>query len=462
MFGLGGSGLASARALVAGGADVDRLGRRRDDARQRRERGGLPTADLRELDWSRDRRAGARARRAADPSGAALAVALGARGRRRGHRRHRAVLPRAARSRRRDAPFVAITGTNGKSTTTALIAHLLRQRRLRRAARRQYRHADPALEPPRAGRVHVIEMLVLPDRSCALARSVGRHSAQRHARTISTGTARMENYAAVKERLVAGVQPSGTAIVGVDDEWCPAIADRHRARGQARGARSRCQRRCATAIYVEDGARSCARTAAARDAVARPRRHRLAARRAQCAERGLRAAPRSALGLDCRRSSRRACARFPGLPTAWRRSAASGSVLFVNDSKATNADAAAKALACFDDIFWIAGGKPKTGGIDSLRRFFPRIRKAYLIGEAAADFAATLDGKVPFEIAAARSTAPSTRPRAMPRRRALTEPVVLLSPACASFDQFRQFRGARRRASAISSLRKLSAWRRKR
>ena len=65
-----------------------------------------------------------------------------------------------------------------------------------------------------------------------------------------------------------------------------------------------------------------------------------------------------------------------------------GTVLFVNDSKATNADSAAQALACFTDMFWIAGGKPKTGGITSLRGFFPRIRKAYLIGEAAADFAA--------------------------------------------------------------------------
>ena len=76
-----------------------------------------------------------------------------------------------------------------------------------------------------------------------------------------------------------------------------------------------------------------------------------------------------------------------------------GRVLFVNDSKATNADSAAQALACFSDIFWIAGGKPKTGGIASLAGFFPRIRKAYLIGEAAAGFAAELEGRVPHVIA---------------------------------------------------------------
>src|SRR3954471_9081539 len=75
-----------------------------------------------------------------------------------------------------------------------------------------------------------------------------------------------------------------------------------------------------------------------------------------------------------------------------------GPVLFVNDSKATNADSSAQALASFSDMFWIAGGKPKTGGITSLEKFFPRIRKAYLIGEAAADFAKTLDGKATYEI----------------------------------------------------------------
>ena len=71
-----------------------------------------------------------------------------------------------------------------------------------------------------------------------------------------------------------------------------------------------------------------------------------------------------------------------------------GNVLFVNDSKATNADAAARALASFTDIFWIAGGKAKAGGITSLAGYFPRIRKAYLIGEAAGEFAGTLQGKV--------------------------------------------------------------------
>jgi UDP-N-acetylmuramoylalanine--D-glutamate ligase len=115
-----------------------------------------------------------------------------------------------------------------------------------------------------------------------------------------------------------------------------------------------------------------------------------------------------------------------------------GNILFVNDSKATNADSAAKALASFRDIFWIAGGKPKTGGIVSLAEFFPRMRKAYLIGEAAADFAKTLEGKVPYEINGIMSAAVEAAARDAATS-GLEEPVVLLSPACASFDQYPNF-----------------------
>jgi UDP-N-acetylmuramoylalanine--D-glutamate ligase len=115
-----------------------------------------------------------------------------------------------------------------------------------------------------------------------------------------------------------------------------------------------------------------------------------------------------------------------------------GTILFVNDSKATNADAAARALACFSDIFWIAGGKPKTGGITSLAEFFPRIRKAYLIGESAQDFATTLAGKVEHDVVETldRAVAAATRDA---EASGLAAPVVLLSPACASFDQYPNF-----------------------
>ncbi|MFZ3361207.1 MAG: UDP-N-acetylmuramoyl-L-alanine--D-glutamate ligase, partial [Xanthobacteraceae bacterium] len=102
------------------------------------------------------------------------------------------------------------------------------------------------------------------------------------------------------------------------------------------------------------------------------------------------------------------------------------------------ADSAAQALASFDDIFWIAGGKAKTGGIVSLRGFFPRIRKAYLIGEAAPDFAATLGGAAPHDITGTLDKAVVAAARDAEASGA-REPVVLLSPACASFDQYRNF-----------------------
>ena len=120
-----------------------------------------------------------------------------------------------------------------------------------------------------------------------------------------------------------------------------------------------------------------------------------------------------------------------------------GPVLFVNDSKATNAEAAAPALAAFPRIHWIAGGLPKEGGIGSLSPFFPRIAKAYLIGEAAPSFAATLGKRIPYEIsgtlevAVERAAADAAADAAAQGEGA--EAVVLLSPACASFDQFRNF-----------------------
>ena len=99
-----------------------------------------------------------------------------------------------------------------------------------------------------------------------------------------------------------------------------------------------------------------------------------------------------ALGIDLG-AIQKGLRSFPGLAHRMQQVGRKGNVLFVNDSKATNANSAAKALASFHDIFWIAGGKPKTGGIAGLDRFFPRIRKAYLIGEAAGEFAKTLDGQ---------------------------------------------------------------------
>ncbi len=135
-------------------------------------------------------------------------------------------------------------------------------------------------------------------------------------------------------------------------------------------------------------------------------------------------------------------ASFPGLAHRIELVGQIKRVRFVNDSKATNADAAARALACFENIYWIAGGKAKEGGIESLKAFFPRIKRAYLIGDAAEAFAATLDGKVAAVKAGTLEAALGQAAKDAAADRG--EPVVLLSPACASFDQFRDFehRGA--------------------
>jgi UDP-N-acetylmuramoylalanine--D-glutamate ligase len=144
-----------------------------------------------------------------------------------------------------------------------------------------------------------------------------------------------------------------------------------------------------------------------------------------------------ALGIDAA-TIQKGLRSFPGLAHRMQQVGRKGNVLFVNDSKATNADSAAKALASFRDIYWIAGGKAKTGGITGLAEFFPRIRKAYLIGEAANEFAKTLEGRVPYEVNRVLSAAidAATRDAAAS---GLKEPVVLLSPACASFDQYPNF-----------------------
>ena len=432
VFGLGGSGLASASALLAGGADVVAF----DDNTQsvvKANAAGIPTADLRQVDWSKI---------------AALLLAPGV------PLTHPAPhwivdLARSAhvevigdielfcRERAHhapDTPFVAITGTNGKSTTTALVAHLAASAGLDAQLGGNIGTAILSLKPPQAGRVHVIEcssyqidLAPALDPSIGILINLSEDHLDRH------GT--MENYAAVKERLVAGVQQHGTAIVGVDDTWCRKVADRLERLGK-RVVRISVRQPLTNGIYVEQQrimrATSADVTPIAELGGIGSLRGLHNAQNAACA-----AAAALALGLDPA-AIQAGLRSFPGLAHRMEEIGRRGAVLFVNDSKATNADSSAQALACFSDIFWIAGGKPKTGGIESLRGFFPRIRKAYLIGEAANDFAATLGANVPHEIDGTLDKALAAATRDAEASTA-AEPVVLLSPACASFDQYRNF-----------------------
>ena len=127
---------------------------------------------------------------------------------------------------------------------------------------------------------------------------------------------------------------------------------------------------------------------------------------------------------------------FPGLAHRMETVGQIGKVKFVNDSKATNADAARQAMTTYPKFYWIAGGKAKTGGIEPLADLFPRIARAYLIGEAADDFSKTLDA-TPHSIS--RTLDVAVAAAYADARASDEEAVVLLSPACASFDQFADF-----------------------
>jgi UDP-N-acetylmuramoylalanine--D-glutamate ligase len=432
VFGLGGSGLASASALLAGGADV--VACDDDDATIAKARAaGIPTADLRDADWSKI---------------AALVLAPGVPLTHPAPHWVVALAHKAAvevvgdielfcRERRLHAagtPFVAITGTNGKSTTTALIAHLATSAGMDAQLGGNIGTAILSLLPPGAGRVHVIEcssyqidLAPSLDPSVGILINLSEDHLDRH------GT--MENYAAVKERLIAGVPSGGAAIVGVDDDWCRAVADRREQSGKG-VVRVSVRRQLTDGIFVE-GQRIMRTGAAGAVPIAElggigSLRGLHNAQNAACA-----AAAALALGL-APAAIQAGMRSFPGLAHRMEEVGRRGTILFVNDSKATNADSAAQALACFSDIFWIAGGKPKTGGIESLRAFFPRIRKAYLIGEAANEFAATLGDGVPHEIDGTLDKAVMAAARDAEAASA-AEPVVLLSPACASFDQYRNF-----------------------
>jgi UDP-N-acetylmuramoylalanine--D-glutamate ligase len=433
VFGLGGSGLVSASALLAGGADVVAS----DDNAQsaaKANAAGIPSADLRTADWSKI---------------AALVLAPGVP---LTHPEPHWVVQLARRAgveiigdielfcRERarlapDAPLVAITGTNGKSTTTALVAHLVASAGMDAQIGGNIGTAILSLLPPATGRVHVIEcssyqidLAPSLDPSIGILLNLSEDHLDRH------GT--MEHYAVVKERLVAGVPADGTAIVGVDDAWCSAVADRLANAGK-RVVRISVQRNLKDGLYAEQRRIMRAEVAGGVMAIADlagigSLRGVHNAQNAACAT-----AAALALGLEPA-AIQKGLRSFPGLAHRMEEIGRLGRVLLVNDSKATNADSAAQALACFDDIFWIAGGKPKTGGVESLRKFFPRIRKAYLIGEAAEEFAATLGSDVPHEIDGTLDKALSSAMRDA-EASVSAEPVVLLSPACASFDQYRNF-----------------------
>ena len=435
LFGLGGSGLATARALVQGGAHVVAW----DDgetSRQRAAEAGIEIADLSRSDWS---------------GFAALVLAPGVplthpaphwsveKARQAGIEiigdielfcRERAHLAP-------ESPFVAITGTNGKSTTTALIAHILSS--IGHDVQLGGNIGVPilALEPPASNRFHVIECSSFQiDLAPSLAPHVGVLLNLTPDHIDRHGT--MDNYAAVKERLMTG---SRLAVAGMDDDFSAAIRRRLVSSGKPVLTVSNRESDLGSCIfYRAQGLHRRIALGGGRALV-----EKLAdlggARALRGAHNGQNAAAAFGacewLGL----SHGDICAgmkSFPGLAHRMEEVGRLGAVAFVNDSKATNADAAEKALLSFDDIFWIIGGKSKEGGIEPLRPLFGKVRKAYLIGAASDDFARTLEGSAAYERCGTLEVATQCAAQDAAASTA-REPVVLLSPACASYDQFANF-----------------------
>jgi UDP-N-acetylmuramoylalanine--D-glutamate ligase len=488
LFGLGGSGFATAEALRAGGANVAVW----DDSAAARERAaaaGHAVVDLKTCDWSRF---------------AALILSPG--------------VPlthpephwtvtyaetagievigdielfcreRARRAPR--APFFAITGTNGKSTTTALLARLLRF--FGQTVEMGGNIGTPilALDPPVDDRCHVIELSTFQiDLTPSLRPSVGVLLNLTPDHIDRHGT--MENYAAIKERLVAR---SDRAVIAVDDPFCASIADRLQAQGRP------VTRISTSGVQLADGlvldgtrivqhtsgrapdiladlaslpnlrGRHNAQNAAAAIAAMGPvlfagadLRHpepaaQQPSRRTQDLGASTRPLGRSAQHDESvetagSESSLAAALRsFPGLSHRMEQVGQRGRVLFINDSKATNADAAEQSLKAFRDIHWIVGGVAKEGGLEPLRPLFDRVAKAYLIGKSSGEFAAQIGRSLPVQNCGTLEAAVQAAASDAAQSRAI-EPVVLLAPACASYDQFKNFeeRGERFR-SLVAAL----------
>ena len=429
VFGLAKSGLSAARALMASGADVwawDDGAGPRDAARA----AGIPLVDLAACDWSK-------------PAALVLSPGLP----------HTFPTPHpvAALATARRCPiigdielmaraglgarFIGITGTNGKSTTTALIGHILKS-----AGRRVEVGGNlgtPALDLAPLGRdgTYVLELssyqleltptLVL---DVAVLLNITPDHLDRHGG--------MDGYIAAKARIFERQSPTQTAVIGVDDAHSCGLQARIAAARQQVVIPISASRWIANGVYadrgwlVDDRKGRAERILDLAEAPRLPGAHNwqnAAAAFAACAAAGL-ATPAIVAGIKS----------FPGLAHRQELIATIGDVSYINDSKATNADATAKALACYQPIYWILGGRAKETGLDGLEPFYPRIAHAFLIGEASERFAASLEGHVAYSKCGTLAAAVAAAHRLAQAERK-PGAVVLLSPAGASFDQFANF-----------------------
>lgn len=329
------------------------------------------------------------------------------------------------------ARIVAVTGTNGKSTTTALLGHILSVGGPTSVGGNIGRAALD-LEPPGERRTYVLEMSSYqldltrhfrPD--VAIWLNLTPDHLDRHGD--------LRGYAKAKARVFVNMVPEGTAIVGIDEPPMQVVAAALKSQGRPKLVTVSVVKNKGASLFVDadgtlfEGERRETSFAGLETLRGLHNWQNAAVAWAAAKAMGL----YGGIILSAMES-------FPGLAHRMEVIGRRGPVLFINDSKATNADAAAKALATFDPIYWIAGGLSKEGGIAALAEYYPRIAKAYLIGKAADEFSGALSGQVPHVIAGDLDTAVqmAAYDAGVDDR---AEPTVLLSPACASFDQYTDF-----------------------
>ena len=434
VFGLARTGLAAARALAAGGAEVvvwdDNVA-----ARDAAESEGFALEDLRTTDWlklsalvlspgvplthpkphwtvEKARLAGVEIMGDIELFARTVAAAPA-------HKRPK---------------IVAITGTNGKSTTTALIGHVCRQAGRDVQIGGNIGVGVLGLEDMHGGAVYVLELSsyqldltssLKPD--VAIILNISPDHLERHGD--------MDGYVAAKRRILLNQGKGDTAIVGVDDPWSAHIVTEITAANRRTIVPLSARRSMGRGVYALQGMLYDATGERVTEIVDLTRAASLPGRHNWQNATAAYAAAR-ALGIS-EQVAAQGLMTFPGLAHRMETVGAIGRVRFVNDSKATNADAARQALSSYPKIYWIAGGQPKAGGIESLADLFGGIAKAYLVGEAQDAFAATLDRKVPY---ARCGTIDAAVQAAFADAKASgDDSIVLLSPACASFDQFADF-----------------------
>ena len=342
----------------------------------------------------------------------------------------------------------AITGSNGKSTTTALLGHVCARAGKDARVGGNIGVGVLGLEDMHGGAVYVLELssyqldLTSSLRAdAAVLLNISPDHLDRHGG--------MEGYVAAKRRVLMNQGKGDTAVIGVDDPWCQQICTEITAANRRTIRMISAQKSLGRGVYALQGMLYDATGDRVEEVCDLTRARSLPGRHNWQNAAAAYAAAR-ALGITAEDAAQ-GLMSFPGLAHRMETVGQLGRVRFINDSKATNADAARQALSSYPKVYWIAGGQPKAGGIESLTDLFPRVAKAYLVGESATAFAQTLEDKAPAvlcrEIEAATALAYADAAASG------EDAIVLLSPACASFDQFADFeeRGEAFRA-AVQSL----------